>query len=183
MTTEVERAYLAGLLDGEGTITIMKVRIRGGYEHYVANVEISNTDIRMIQWLLSTVGGNICLSNKKRTLLGKWRPLYRISYRGRSVGKVLDLALPYLRLKTRQAELVLELRSRFGKTGTRPIPEEECQYRTLLYEECKKLNLRGTGDAERLSEKALEEIRAMRQSELAGNEPREGEPKSLPASV
>lgn len=161
----------------------MNTRGGAGAETIVARVEVSNTDIRMIRWLKANFGGNILWSNRKHTLSGKWKPLYRISYAGHSVEKILGFALPYLQIKREQAELALELRSRVGKSGTRPIPESEWRYRQTLCDECKKLNKRGVEDAERLSEKALETVRAMRQSELAGNEPREGEPKSLPASV
>lgn len=179
---ETEKAYLAGLLDGEGTVSILRTKGGKGVETIIASIEVSNTDIRMIQWMKDLFGGNVVLSNRKRTRDGKWKPLYRIAYRGRSVDRILNLALPYLKLKVRQAQLALELRSRMGAVKERPLPSREWVYREALLKECKSLNARGTQDAERLSEKALEIIRVMRQSELAGNEPREEAPKSLPAA-
>lgn len=181
MITETERAYLAGLIDGEGTISILKTVNGKGCENFIASVEVSNTDIRMIRWMKEKFGGNVILSNKKRSREGKWRPLYRIVYRGHNVEKILNLVVPYLQLKSRNAELALELRSRMWMHGKNPMPASEWAYRASLCDECKKLNKRGTQDAERLSERALDIVREMRQSELAGNEPREGVPKSLPA--
>jgi hypothetical protein len=68
--------------------------------------------------------------------------------------------------------------------------DDKERFRTLIapfIHPCVAYKLDGTVHArvihrERLSERTPEEVRAMRQSELAGNELQEGEPKSLPAS-
>jgi hypothetical protein len=178
---ETEKAYLAGLIDGEGTVSIVRLRHRGpGFEHYVASVEISNTNVKMIDWVMERLGGSVVVDARKK--VSGQKQVYRIGLRNKLAEKVLLEVLPYLVLKGKQAELVLELRSRTRRDGDRRrLTSAERAYRSHLYEECGKLNVRGHWDAERLSERTSE--RTMRQSELAGNEPREGEPKSLPASV
>lgn len=176
---EVEKAYLAGLIDGEGTVSIVRLRNRGPESaHYVASVEISNTDTRMIDWIMVRLGGSVVV-NRRKVVQG-WKPVYRLGLRNKLAERIIREVLPYLVLKECQAQLVIELRERTRKDGDRRrLTAGERGYRAHLYEECRKLNVRGTRDAERLSERTPE--KAMRQSDLAGNEPQEGEPKSLPA--
>lgn len=187
MLTETEKAYLAGIVDGEGAVTIVELRSRGpGYEHYVGSLEITNTNLRLIDWVKVRIGHlieNITI-DRRRTVKGQ-KPVYRLCFRNQRAEEVLRVIYPYLVIKARQAELVFELRSRIrsnigaAKDCTK-LSLGERAYRKQLYLECAKLNLRGTGNAERLSERSPET--GVRQSELAGSEPREAEPKSPPAS-
>lgn len=178
---ETEKAYLAGLIDGEGTVSIVRLHSRGqGFEHYVASVEISNTDMRMIDWVAKRLGGSI-VANRRKVVAGH-KVVYRIGLRNRLAEAVLREVMPFLVVKGRQAELVMELRARIRTNGNRAkLTDGERGYRAHLYEECRKLNVRGTKDAERLSERTPET--GMRQSDLAGKEPREGMPKSSPAGA
>ncbi|NJO31400.1 MAG: hypothetical protein HC874_30470 [Richelia sp. SL_2_1] len=51
-----DKAYLAGILDGEGNISLLKNRSRNPR----VRVQIANTDYRLIDWLISKTGvGNI----------------------------------------------------------------------------------------------------------------------------
>ena len=48
-----EAAYLAGLIDGEGSITLSR-KYRG--ENRQLGVSISNTDRRLLEWVLKVIG-------------------------------------------------------------------------------------------------------------------------------
>lgn len=175
---ETDKAYLAGLIDGEGTVSIVRLRGRKvGFQHYIACVELSNTNWSMIQWVMERLGGSVVVDARKKVIGQK--QIYRLGLRNRLAEKVLREVFPYLVLKSAQAELVLELRERINSLNRKRLSEAERSYRAHLFDECAKLNRRGYRDAERLSERTPE--KGMRQSELAGNELREGAPKSLPA--
>lgn len=185
MLTETEKAYLAGIVDGEGAVTIVELRSRGpGYEHYVGALEITNTNLRLVDWVKFRIGHlieNITV-DRRRVVKGQ-KPVYRLCFRNQRAEEILRAIYPYLVIKARQAELVFELRSRMRSFAEvrdcSRLTVGERAYRKQLYLECAKLNVRGTRNAERLSERTPET--GMRQSELAGSEPREAEPKSPPA--
>lgn len=180
MLKETEKAYLAGVIDGEGTVSIVKLIRRGyGNVYYVASVEVSNTNLKLLNWVSDRVGGAKVPDRRKK--VNGQKIVYRLGLRDRLAENVLREVSSYLVIKDRQAELVMELRSRIRKNGDRSrLTDSEREYRKRLYIECAKLNVRGTGNVERLSERTPET--GVRQSELVGIEPREEEPKSLPAS-
>ncbi|MFD2655509.1 LAGLIDADG family homing endonuclease [Gracilibacillus thailandensis] len=55
-----EAAYLAGIIDGEGTITLTRMHKR---EHRRPCITIASTDLELLEYLQTIAGGNI--SNKR----------------------------------------------------------------------------------------------------------------------
>lgn len=53
---EVEKAYLAGIVDGEGTVTLMKHHKN---ETPTPSVSIANNSLRLLEWIKTKVGGVI----------------------------------------------------------------------------------------------------------------------------
>ena len=51
-------AYAAGIIDGEGTITICKAIPRKVY-HYIPHISVSNTDEKIVMWMQENFGGSI----------------------------------------------------------------------------------------------------------------------------
>lgn len=102
--TIAERAYLAGLFDGEGTIGYYNYRDR-----HEATAMITNTDPRIMNWILDKIGyGNVCtISNayhRRKHAISHWR----ITNKPRMVD-FLEAITPYLIIKRDQAELLLKL--------------------------------------------------------------------------
>jgi hypothetical protein len=108
--TEKQAAYLAGLIDGEGTITIA-FRYGDGKKHVTPNmfplILISNTNKALIDYARNLVQGSTL---KQGNGISRNRKLvYQIQ-----IAKLLDVEnlltqlLPYLIAKRRQAELALE---------------------------------------------------------------------------
>lgn len=98
--------YLAGLIDGEGSIAISSAFCRRKSTHVSHNCRliITNCDPRLMQWLLGNVGGS--LRTKQRTSASHrtaydWR-LYDINAEA-----VLRAVRPYLVLKGEQADIAL----------------------------------------------------------------------------
>ena len=102
--TTAESAYIAGLIDGEGTIT-MTVKEKGAQRQLV--VSISNTEYELLQFVLDTVGAGKITSKKRASVVHKSGFAYVISNR-----QALDLLVrvtPYLRsYKKFRAKLILD---------------------------------------------------------------------------
>lgn len=105
--TPEERAYLAGLIDGEGSIYIAAVGPNRGRSVY-AIVTVAMTHRPVIDWLADrTKAGTVKLHNHSNL---RQHPHYRPQYRWQLFGKrarlLCETLLPYLRVKAEQARLV-----------------------------------------------------------------------------
>lgn len=107
--TEFERGMLAGLVIGEGTITLSSMGKKG----FRPEVKLSNTDPRIIQWideLLTRCGiKHFCSVMKTRRLQ---KPTHRLQYMISIWGlaathRLLKDLRPALFVKGEQADLVL----------------------------------------------------------------------------
>lgn len=96
-------AYLAGLVDGEGTVGLFNGQSLGGK---VPSLFITNTDETLIDWLVDTLGGRKQLTAKATATT---KACYRWWAGGYlSVRDALRVLKPYLRVKTSNAEKVLQ---------------------------------------------------------------------------
>uniref|UniRef100_A0A6M3J4T0 Homing endonuclease n=1 Tax=viral metagenome TaxID=1070528 RepID=A0A6M3J4T0_9ZZZZ len=57
-------AYTAGLLDGEGHLGV-RPWSKNGYHNFFPNVAISNTNLEVIEWLISHFGGHYGIWDNK----------------------------------------------------------------------------------------------------------------------
>ena len=100
----VDAAYLAGIIDGEGTIALTRRNIR---ERRHAAITIANTDLDMLKWVKNAVGvGNI---SSKRTYNEKWTPSYVYNVACQQALSILKQVTPHLKTgKRERARLLLE---------------------------------------------------------------------------
>ena len=124
-------AYTAGIIDGEGCITIGKRTsrtCRSGMR-YGLSVKVSSTDEWLCQWLKLAWGGSIYLHKSKKT---KWSDAWCWTIQTNMAVEFLRIILPYLNLKRPQAELALsfqEVHRRRGNYKTEAqLAIEEAQY-------------------------------------------------------
>jgi hypothetical protein len=102
--SEPEKAYLAGIFDGEGTIGYYDFRNR-----HESTVMITNADPRLMNWIMDTIGyGNVHTVKKGYTRRKHVVHHWRISNKPR-VKEFLEAIYPYLIVKRDQAELLLSL--------------------------------------------------------------------------
>lgn len=95
-------SYLAGIIDGEGTIRIGK----GGTTKYYAAISVGNVNKEVIDLLTKTFGSKTRIE-KIRT--PSRQSIYRWGTGGNlSVPKIIKSLLPYLIIKKKQAEIVLK---------------------------------------------------------------------------
>ena len=100
--------YLAGFIDGEGTITAnfrMTARSKKEAVHY--RVMIPNTNLIVLQWIQLRWGGKLENMGKPRS--PKHKQVYYLYWGGPDCIPVIQAVFPYLQIKRRQAELVLAL--------------------------------------------------------------------------
>jgi len=139
--------YLAGIVDGEGSIILerrTKLRPQEKSVMYSPRIAISNTDYRLMEWLKEKFGGNITKTKRGNN----WKDCYAW---GMSRSKAIELArmlMPYLKLKSVQAYCLscYELEAvwtKGGKPEECKVSDEEIDRRDKLYQELKKLNRRG----------------------------------------
>lgn len=58
MADDVERAYVAGIVDGEGCIGLTKKN--NGYDNcYRYYVQVTNSNLKMLEWMRDRFGGHI----------------------------------------------------------------------------------------------------------------------------
>lgn len=98
---DVDAAYIAGFLDGEGCISVY-CRTKG----VTVKMYAHNCKRSVLDWIAETTGlGSVqvhCKGNEKHCVSFSWQT------NSISVVAVLKQVLPYLRLKKRQAELAIE---------------------------------------------------------------------------
>lgn len=136
--TEVELAYIAGIIDGEGNIQIVKIKPGKKYGSinytYELKVSVSNTDWRLVDWLRNKVGGFIstCKSEGKKNA-------YKIGFSISIVDRLLPLVYNYMIIKKEQVDVAFEFRKTFDtkhprrkSTNSEVLSVRESLYRKML---------------------------------------------------
>ena len=137
-----EAAWVAGIVDGEGTITVRTKPYPGGKRYQVASISVPNTDVSMIARLvectgIGRVGMNVRPSHKRKRI-------WRWQTDQQQAAAVVRQLLPWLTAKADQAVLLLEMQSlrRCGKYL--PGAQERQQ---AIVRELRELNRRGADEA------------------------------------
>ena len=139
-------AYLAGIIDGEGTIRIEKAnRIKTNWvPRYSAAICAVNTNQEVIELLRQTFTPQ-CNMRKVEVLQSR-KPCYRWGTSGSQITQgILEKLLPFLVIKRSQAELVLEFcrKKKSFANFKGGVSKEELLWREEFYQKVKKLNATG----------------------------------------
>ena len=97
---EAEKAYIAGIVDGEGTVTLMKHHKN---ETPLPFVAIANNNLDLLKWIKSLVGGNICTKKKR---LPHHNDSYVLNIRQDRAMRLLNEIKEFLIVKRQQADLI-----------------------------------------------------------------------------
>lgn len=142
-----ELAYLAGIIDGEGCISIRKANPSGSMRSvsYSAVLTVGNTSRALIEYLvdLHSVG---CVTYRGPTKTR--RSSYLWSIESRKARDVVAPVRPHLVIKRAQADVFVDFVDHFesfkgarpGHRGGIPIGAEEMSRRRGLYEQMRALN-------------------------------------------
>ena len=164
--TDAELAYMAGIIDGEGTIGIYRSTSKSGKNSFQVWVIVVQKNPIIIDWMKERFGGpRLFRMVRNRTFFSVNGPSKKIyqTYRwylmGKKAGDLLKKVRPFLVLKGKKADLGIALadslleggkewkypagsqRSHTGKSG-RPIfkSPELIAYQESLCRQCSQLN-------------------------------------------
>jgi hypothetical protein len=149
--TTAQLAYLAGIIDGEGSIYIgnFSSNPKTGNPYYQTNMEVTNTEEALINWLINNFGGRNYTYTEKQTPKNSRRTVYRWIISGDDLTELCHLLLPYLIIKKRQCEIMIQMRKTFerkraslGRQGTLPLEQDVLEERKRLFDEMRSLHCR-----------------------------------------
>ena len=143
--TTAELAYLAGIIDGEGCFCLHR---RRGTLIGSTQLQIGNTDLRLLQWVSQHFGGSVKLE-KRQNLHHK--PVWRWTSTAEALETLTRAVLPFLIVKREQAELLLAYRATVAVSGaewirSRGTPAHIREERERIHERISRLNRRGVQD-------------------------------------
>lgn len=130
-------AYLAGIIDGEGSIGIehLKPTYNRTKDYYVCRLTVINTNEDIMKLLVQYFKGNY---DKRKDIPGR-KPCFRWHVFGDNLQWALAQLEPYILIKSKQLNVVMKYRDTVGKTGWN-VSDEVLQERRNLWLECKELN-------------------------------------------
>ena len=131
---DTDLAYMAGLIDGEGTIFIY-IDNRGR-EHRILN--IGNTNRELLEWVESVFGGRVCRGSIPKK--DNWAQGYLWQCGPLVADNILRACFKYLKIKQKQAAILIAYNLLRGKYGNHGIPPEMVEWRTGLMKEIRVLN-------------------------------------------
>jgi len=144
-------AYLAGILDGEGSFLIgcYTKNPKTGTPHFHTMIQVSSTDAILIDWLVENFGGRKAYYTAKQTPKNSRRAVFRWTIHSDRVKHICETTMPYLVIKKNQAQIMIDMRNTFertrmqkGQQGTQPIEPDILKLRYELFNQLKSLHIR-----------------------------------------
>lgn len=184
-------AYLAGIIDGEGSINITQYKTRSRHIRWRPSIKLCMVDRESVELFSQTFGFNVYIGKTKTG-----RSVYSCEAAWRGCKKILETLYPYLRVKKELAKIVIDFCNHVSEYGLNPtdrpafrrddrgrilkgaeyntLSVEEAEYRQNVYLQVKSFiyGKSNTIHRQRLSEEAVEDVRNLwkQQSELKENE-------------
>jgi hypothetical protein len=104
--TNAEWAYLAGLIDGEGCLYAYVVNPSGERgQTFEAGLRVGMTDESVLAWAQANTGAGRLRKQQRKE---RWKPLHVWDLNLTDTARILPELLPYLQVKRRHAELILQ---------------------------------------------------------------------------
>jgi hypothetical protein len=143
-TTE-QLAYLAGIIDGEGCFFVGKYKTSQAYgsgAHFHSLIRVTSCDEILIKWLETIFGG----SRDSRYRWTSKKAFCRPVFTWQASGEMLDYICPqihkYLVIKKKHCEIMMEIRKTYANIGSKRLPQDIIEKRTIIMIELRKLNSR-----------------------------------------
>ena len=170
LLTPIERTWLAGVIDGEGSIYISKVkdkRSRRGF-FYKPFLSVSNSDTNLVSKVREIIGAGFVGTKKEKRF--DWKDRCEFKGQGSVLRGVLPQILPHLVIKQEVARRMLEFLE-FVETesidGSEQVPLGYHEKLDSLYWRVKELNQKGKDPPE--TELALGRIPFNPNKRMPGN--------------
>lgn len=132
--TETEKAYIAGIIDGEGSIMLQRIHKN---EFPSPCVSVASTSLELLNWLKKTIGKGMIIS-KKNYNPEVHKDCYSYVLRRNDAIKLIDEICPYLVIdsKKKRAKLIIEkykaLTPRNGRYTDEMIKAKEDFYNEFI---------------------------------------------------
>jgi len=97
--------YLAGFLDGEGSLSLARIHRRHRSTEYTVRVAVYNSDWAILEGVQRTWGG-VLARGSLRDLT--WKPVHALIWTNAAAARLLPKVAPHLRVKSRHAAPLLE---------------------------------------------------------------------------
>lgn len=133
-----DRAYLAGLIDGEGSIGIDN---HGGVRSPSVRITLTNTNLDMLAEMKAIWGG--WLSTRRQRVIG-WKASSDLIWAGKPTSELLKEIQPYLRAKREQCRIALLFNRTVSSRNTSGVSKKIQGYRQELRKQILEANKRGT---------------------------------------
>ena len=144
--TKITSAYLAGFVDGEGCVRINRHKCgwtKLGYR-FEPYLDITNTDKQQLLDIQRTLSAGTVRAKKMYHSNRKQGYVWTVY--GNTASAILQKLLPFLRIKRRQAELLISYANTFcldSRVGKR-LSTKDRMKQLRIYTKVRKLNKRGT---------------------------------------
>lgn len=133
---DVDRAYFAGIMDGEGCVTIARAK-KGKWSYYTLFLSMACTDPSLMIWIIEKFGGRVaprtkCKTNRKDV----W--VWRVA--SREAEAVLRQIEPFMVVKRDQARLALAFRDSYswGRPNVQNhLPIDIAKFRNECFDQIK----------------------------------------------
>ena len=140
---ELSYQYLAGFIDGEGYVSIRKVK-RGKYIEFKPMIVISNTNNLMLEQIKLFLNLKNKLAKRKMNCNHpKWKDSYHIYISNVPCLSLCKNILPFIIIKKEQVCNIIEFYNKPKPRGVKGITKEEFDRRDKLVLSMNKLNKRG----------------------------------------
>lgn len=134
--TKTELAYIAGIIDGEGTITLIR---HHSNQTPSPEISVANTNLRLLQHLKKVVGSGVIV--KKKTYQKHHTPSYVWTLRSNAALVLMKSILPWLLIKDERAKLILKDYKRLTPRNGR-YTKKQLEQKIALTKEVHSLNSR-----------------------------------------
>ncbi len=132
--TEIEKAYIAGIIDGEGSIMLQRFHTN---QYPAPCVSIASTTIELLTWLKDTIGYGVIIK-KKNYNPEKHKLSYSFVIKQNNAIKLLEDIYPYLIIesKRKRAEMIITqykaLTPRNGRYTDEQLAKKESFYEEFI---------------------------------------------------
>jgi hypothetical protein len=138
--SKTDAAYIAGFVDGEGSVGIQRMRYGGKNPAYTVSLRIYSTNSNVLVKIHRKLGvGSLRPYERKNK---HWKTLWRLYILSNQAIEVLQVILPYMIIKKAHAENAIKFQLKRKRTGV-ALPPLEKRRQRKHYFISKRLNKRG----------------------------------------
>jgi hypothetical protein len=160
--SDLQLGYIAGLIDGKGSIGITSFQKKNGRYQFQVRVSIHNCNKDVMNYIMSVIGcGHV--NHRDRSMgLKNWKDSYTWSVTCQNAFELLGIVKDHLIIKKRQAEVAIEMQKTFldikeNQFGCNGLPNSFIEKRMSLKSLMHDLNRKGRSTTDKVanSEKPL----------------------------